>query len=418
MMNRKKFLSLLLTLALLASLCVSALPVLADEEESTPAPVILNVLEADWTEEALAAAGVTAVTDEEGKIACYQMAYAPGAALPTAENGPVREGAEFLGWIDVSGIPGIDVEDRLAAAASATEESFVKVLPEEALTDQIYMAVFSDDVKAPEADGAYTVSVDTEIACGKVTPDKTAADAGETVKLTVEPDENYKLDAICVVDVDDYTVDLDADCSFVMPACDVTVKAVFKLDGEALFASFDDLDAARWYRDGIVWALGEGLMNGMSATTFAPNSDVTRAMVVTMLWRMEGQPEPDAPAAFTDVAEGAWYAKAVAWAAENGIVNGVSDTQFAPNSPLTREQMCTMLYRYAQTKGFGFTGLWAYKLEFADVDQIHDWAVEAVSWMTKEGLVQGRGNNEIAPRAGATRAEIASLFQRFAEKLA
>lgn len=418
MMNRKKLLSLLLTLALLASLCVSALPVLADEEESTPAPVILNVLEADWTEEAMTAAGVTAVTDEEGEIACYQMAYAPGAALPTAENGPVREGAEFLGWIDVSGIPSIDVEDRLAAAASATEESFVKVLPEEALTDQIYMAVFSDDVKAPDAAGDYTISVDTEIVGGKVTADKAAAKAGDTVKLTVEAEENYKLETLSVVKADDYAVDVDADCSFTMPASDVTVNAVFKLDGEKLFTTFTDLDAARWYHDGIVWALSEGLMNGMGGDTFAPGATVTRAMVVTMLWRLEGQPEPAAPAAFTDVTDGSWYAKAVAWAAENGIVKGVSDTLFAPNSSLTREQMCTLLYRYAQTKGAGFTGLWSFKLDYTDADQLHDWAVEAVSWMTQEGLVQGRGGSAFAPREGATRAEIASLFQRFAAKLA
>jgi hypothetical protein len=185
-------------------------------------------------------------------------------------------------------------------------------------------------------------------------------------------------------------------------------------DEKCPMSAFDDLDPEAWYHDGVHWALERGLMIGIGEGKFAPGADTTRAMVVTMLWRYEGEPEAEGECPFTDVPADAWYAKAVAWAAEKGYVLGMSETEFAPNKAITREQLAALLYRYAKAQGFGFEGLWSYALTFADTEEISDWAIEAISWMNMQDLIRGRENNQLAPKATATRAEIANLFQRFA----
>ena len=184
-------------------------------------------------------------------------------------------------------------------------------------------------------------------------------------------------------------------------------------DENCPMAAFDDLDSAAWYHDGVHWALENGLMIGMGEGLFAPTAPVTRAMAVQMLWRLEGEPAAAADCAFEDVPADVWYAGAVAWAAETGCVLGVSETEFAPAAPVTREQLATLLYRYAQTKGLGFTGAWMFLLSYADRDEVSDWAYEAVCWMSMHEVMTGRENNLLAPKAGTTRAEIATLFQRF-----
>ena len=153
-------------------------------------------------------------------------------------------------------------------------------------------------------------------------------------------------------------------------------------------------------------------MNGVSDTSFAPEGAASRAMVVTMLWRLEGE-KKGAPSGFEDVAPDAWYAEAVNWAAETGIVKGTSETTFSPEEPVTREQLATILYRYAAAKGWGFAGEWDYPLPYADADRISDFAREAMAWMTMTGVVGGMGDGTLAPGDGATRAQIAAMFQRF-----
>ncbi len=181
--------------------------------------------------------------------------------------------------------------------------------------------------------------------------------------------------------------------------------------------AFDDLDPAAWYHDGIHRALESGIMNGVSADTFAPNGTTTRAMLVTMLWRMAGEPKAGR-CAFTDVPDGFWCEEAIAWAHTAGVVNGVTAERFSPNAPVTREQLAAILYRYAKTLGKGFEGAWAFPLSFKDADKVSDYAYEAFCYMTMNGIINGMNDGTLAPKAPATRAQIAAIFMRFAAKTA
>ena len=189
-------------------------------------------------------------------------------------------------------------------------------------------------------------------------------------------------------------------------------------DESCPLSAFTDVDSAAWYHDGVHWALEQGLMVGTGKDRFAPFAATTRAMVVTMLWRLEGEPEAAAESAFEDVAADAWYAKAVAWAAEMAYVQGTSASSFAPNRAITRQELATLLYRYVQAKGLGFTGLWAFELDFPDADQVADWAHEAICWMNMQEIICGRENGTLDPKTGANRAEIATVFSRLVPLLA
>ena len=184
--------------------------------------------------------------------------------------------------------------------------------------------------------------------------------------------------------------------------------------GSGLGASasqFSDLAAGSWYYEAVRSALKNGLMNGTSAHTFSADMPMTRAMLVTILWRMAGQPDAKA-SPFTDVVSGSWYAKAVYWAYDRGLVTGVSETAFAPNEPVTREALVTILYRYAALKqnlpaaedGAG---------RFADGKQVSAYARNAVNWALQTGLLTGVSKTKLSPKGLATRAQIAVLLERF-----
>ena len=150
---------------------------------------------------------------------------------------------------------------------------------------------------------------------------------------------------------------------------------------------------------------------------FAPNSQTTRAQLVTILYRLEGEPEVSGTSGFTDVEAGTWYTDAVAWAAANGIVNGVSETEFAPGKDITREQLATILFRYAEAKGYDVSAR-ADLSAYTDADQIQSYAAESVAWAVAEGLIQGFEDNTLRPAGNATRAQIATILMRFCEGVA
>lgn len=181
---------------------------------------------------------------------------------------------------------------------------------------------------------------------------------------------------------------------------------------EELNEPFADVDELDWFYDAVVYVYNEGMMDGISATQFAPNSNLTRGMVVTMLYRLEGEPRVTGSSGFDDVASGAWYADAVTWAAENGIVNGVSDTEFAPNVNITREQLAAILYRYAEYNDYDVSGRDDLS-EFTDRSSISSYALDAMRWAVDEGLITGITNTTIEPQGTATRAQAATMFMRF-----
>ena len=177
---------------------------------------------------------------------------------------------------------------------------------------------------------------------------------------------------------------------------------------------FTDVDG-HWAIDAIRYAYENKLFNGVSDTEFAPNTAMTRGMLVTVLYRLEGEPTVTANAKFSDVAEDQWYAKAVAWAAENEIVKGYGST-FGPNDLVTREQMATILLRYAVWKQYDTTAGGMALLEYADYAEISGWATAALEWANAEGLILGRTETTIVPQGDATRAEVATILMRFIEK--
>lgn len=180
---------------------------------------------------------------------------------------------------------------------------------------------------------------------------------------------------------------------------------------------FGDLTAAAWYHDGVHYCIENGLMQGVSTAKFLPDGSTTRAQLVTILWRLEGSPEPADTVSFGDIADGAWYAKAVRWAAGSGVVKGYDNGNFGPDDAVTREQMVTILYRFAQHKGYDVSaGKDTNILRFNDAFAVSEYAIPAMQWACGSGMMTGAqrdGGMALAPRDTTTRAQAATLLTRF-----
>ena len=255
---------------------------------------------------------------------------------------------------------------------------------------------------------------------GTVTADPAAAKAGAKVTLTATPDEGYAVGTITVTDrfgdAVKVTENADGTYTFTMPNGQVTVKATFvETEEPAPAMPFTDVKEGDWFYEEVLYAYENGLMNGVGDNRFAPNSATTRGMLVTILYRLEGEPAVTGEAGFDDVGD-TWYTDAVIWAAANDIVNGIGDNQFGPENTLTREQLVTMLYRYAQNKGYDVTAS-ADLSGYPDAGQIQSWAQDAMTWAVAEGIVEGMDGN-LNPAGHATRAQIATILMRFCETVA
>ena len=197
-------------------------------------------------------------------------------------------------------------------------------------------------------------------------------------------------------------------------AYDKTLPGACPKDDTCPMTAFTDLDKSSWYHDGVHWAIENGVMNGVGNDRFEPSGTTSRGMIVTMLYRMEGEPASDYAMTFRDVEDGKWYAEAVRWAAENGIVNGYSENTFGPNDPVTREQIVTILLRYARYKGVDTEAGELKPLEgFDDTRDISDWAVKAFRWAVDAGIIQGTGGGKISPKLDASRAQVATMLMRY-----
>ena len=294
-----------------------------------------------------------------------------------------------------------------------------------------------------EITGSYTKEVETpehnitvnEPNHGSVTVVKSAS-TGETVTITVEPDNGYRLADLTVKNSSGTELKLEyignGKYTFVMPEGAVTVDADFTRitnvkppvdepdepeEPEKDELPFVDVDDSDWFYDAVYYAYTNGLMDGVSTTQFAPNSNLTRGMVVTILYRLEGEPRVTGSSGFTDVASGAWYADPVTWAAANGIVNGVSDTEYAPNTDITREQLAAILFRYAEYKGYDVSGRDSLT-GYTDRGSISAYALDAMRWAVDEGLITGMTATTIVPQGTATRAQCATMLMRFIENIA
>lgn len=256
---------------------------------------------------------------------------------------------------------------------------------------------------------------------GSVAVDKYATE-GETVTITATPDDGYVLDTLSVTAGGkelEVTDNGDGTYSFIMPSGKVSITAAFTEQLEEpntdVADIFNDVVPGAWYTDAVQYAYDNSLMTGTSATTFEPNTTTTRGMIVSMLHRLEGSPAVGS-AEFSDVAGGDWYADPVAWAASEGIVGGYGDGTFGPNDPITREQMASILYRYADYKGLDVSAR-ASLDAYSDADSVSPWASDVMSWAVSEGIISGMTEDTLAPQGTATRAQVAAMFQRFLENV-
>lgn len=255
---------------------------------------------------------------------------------------------------------------------------------------------------------------------GAVAADKKTASKGTTVTVTASPSKGYVVDGVKVVDKDGKDVAVtgkDGKYVFTMPASAVTVTGSFKAETPAPVAlPFTDVKSGNWFYDAVKYAYAQGLMTGTSATTFAPNGTMNRAMIVTVLYRLEKSPAVTGASKFTDVPAGQWYSDAVAWAAANKIVNGYDETTFGPMNAVTREQMAAILFRYEQVKGLENVTLEENLNRFPDQNKISAYAIPALQWAVGQKIINGNADGTLDPTGTATRAQVAQIFTNLLNK--
>lgn len=334
-----------------------------------------------------------------------------------------RDGYDFDGW--------------LCSFDNAVHEAgYTFTMPEKNVTITAQWKEKTTPTPSPGGSGSgsgvvtsYPVTVNSP-ANGTVAADKKSAASGATVTITVTPETGYKVGTVTVKDKNGKTIaatEKDGKYSFQMPASAVSVDVTFVKDGQSSVGDcpkdstcpvdpFKDTANNAWWHDGIHYCVQQGLMNGVASDQFAPNGTTTRAMIVTILWRMEGSPATSYGMSFTDVPAGQWYTEAIRWAQSTGVVTGYDAKTFGPNDNVTREQLAAILYRYTAHKG-GDVSKRSTLAQFTDVNQISSWALENIQWANAVGMVNGRTDTTIVPKGNATRAEAASMIQRFCQNV-
>ena len=257
------------------------------------------------------------------------------------------------------------------------------------------------------SDPTYSVSTPSKTENGSVTVSPKSASKGDTVTVTVKPDSGYVLETLTVTDKNGNELTLkdkgDGKYTFTMPAGKVEVKATFMEDNSVLNFFYDVPNDAYFY-EAVKWAVKNGITTGVGNDLFAPEQPCTRAQIVTFLWRAAGSPEPKTMSSFTDVPASAYYAKAVAWAVENGITNGMTATMFAPDATCTRGQSVTFLHR-------ALKGTASSSANFTDVKSDAFYA-DAINWAVANNVTNGTSNTTFSPDADCTRAEIVTFLYR------
>lgn len=258
---------------------------------------------------------------------------------------------------------------------------------------------------------------DAENGTVRVSPSR--ASRGTTVTITVTPDEGYELESLTVLDSRDNEITLtdkgDGKYTFTMPSGRVTVEASFaEIAPEPL--PFGDVDDGDWFAGAVRFVYESGMMNGVSETDFAPHATTSRSMIVTILYRLEGEPVVDDAMDFNDVAGDAYYAEAVRWAASEGIVGGYGGGLFGSDDAVTREQLAVILYRYAVYKGYDVSiGEDTNILSYDDFADLSEYAIPAMQWACGAGIITGVTDSTLVPQGTATRAQCAAMLMRFVE---
>ena len=354
-------------------------------------------------------------TDKDNHNIGSAKSYGPSNvndALPTtaAESGYV-----FNGW-KFEGIDGVytTLTDELLTKLAA-KSGTVSATPD--------FSKRSSGSSGGSSSGKTTYKVTTSaVNNGGVNASPSSAEKGATITITLSPDKGYKLDKLTVTDGSGKSVSTvkksDTVYTFTMPASAVKVGVSYvKATETPSETKFNDVSANDWFASAVDYVTGKGMMNGTADNTFSPKANTTRGMVVTVLYRLENQPSTSA-ASFTDVASGAYYANAVAWANANGIVSGYGSGKFGPNDKVTREQLAAILYRYAQYKKYDVSvGEDTNILSYDDAQSISSYAIPAIQWACGAGVVTGKSGSKLDSKGNATRAEVAAMLMRFCENV-
>ena len=258
----------------------------------------------------------------------------------------------------------------------------------------------------------YPVTAPDNAENGSISASRKNASKGTVVTVTVQPEAGYVLETLTVTDKNGNVLELtdkgNGQYTFIMPGSKVEIAATFMEDNSVL-NFFYDVPNEAYYFEAVKWAVAQEITDGVGGNLFAPDQPCTRAQIVTFLWRAAGCPEPKRAGSFSDVSEGSYYAKAVAWAAANGITGGTGEGRFSPDAACTRGEIVTLLYRYLQSKGEGFTGNWMFLLPFTDVPE---WCYEAVAWCYMKNITEGTSATTFSPDDPCTRGQIVTLLYR------
>lgn len=310
----------------------------------------------------------------------------------SAPDTPVKSGYRFVGWY--SGDAKWDFDTLVTENLTLTAK---------------WEKIHTSAPSAPR----YDVAV-SDGAHGSVTVSPKSASKGSTVTVTVTPDKGYTLETLSVTDKNGSALDLTdqggGKYTFTMPSAPVTVAATF-MDDNTMLNYFVDVPAGAYYYDAVLWAAEGGIVTGTDAVHFSPDASCTRAQLVTFLWRAAGSPVVNYAMNFTDVDGGAYYAEAVRWAASEKVVEGTTAETFAPDAAVTRAQVVTMLYRFAKAQGMDTTQGGMAIREFDDFDAVPAYALEAMDWAVNAGVLKG-DNNRLLPQDNCTRAQIVTMLYR------
>ena len=286
-----------------------------------------------------------------------------------------------------------------------TEQSEVDAMAK-AIEDAIAALEQKPSSGGDDSDPTYAIEVGKDIRNGTVTANRRYAERGDTVTITVKPDDGFKLDDLTVTDKNGNELKLtdkgNGKYTFTMPAGKVEINAAFVKEVET--SPFSDVSTNAYYYEAVKWAQEKGITGGIGNGFFGPNQPCTRAQIVTFLWRAAGSPEPKTMSSFADVSMDAYYAKAVAWAVENGITTGTGDGKFSPDATCTRAQSVTFLFR-------AIGKLVDSKAEFSDV-LTDSYYANAVAWAVENGVTNGIGDGLFGPDNSCTRAQIVTFLFR------
>ena len=295
--------------------------------------------------------------------------------------------------------------DAVVRGKNITEQTEVNAMAK-AIEDAIAALVEKPSSGGDDNAPTYAIEVDKDIRNGEVTANRRYAERGDTVTITVKPDDGFKLDDLTVTDKNGKELKLtdkgNGKYTFTMPASKVEVNATFVKEVET--SPFSDVSTSAYYYEAVKWAQEKGITGGIGNGLFGPNQPCTRAQIVTFLWRAAGSPVVNYAMNMTDVAEDAYYAEAVRWALSEGVTTGTGDGKFSPDTTCTRAQSVTFLFR-------AIGKLVDSKAEFSDV-LTDSYYANAVAWAVENGVTNGIGDGLFGPNNSCTRAQIVTFLFR------